>query len=124
MDRRSRMLNILLFLPVTIGLRGTNPSGGAMKKIPTALGILALGLLSFPAISFSEQQQVTGQKSVTFPQSDKCTTNTPCRNVMGEITRIEESYWIKTPEGRETHLKVTKDTKMEGLPKIGDSIAA
>lgn len=96
-----------------------------MKKTQVILGMLALGLLSFPAVSFSEEQQnVTGQKSIAFPKSDKCTTNSPCRNVMGEVTRIEESYWVKLPDGRETHLKVSKDTKMEGLPKVGDSIAA
>ena len=97
-----------------------------MNKTYTVLGILALGLLSSPTISLSEQQQqnVTGQRSIAFPKSDKCTTNTPCRNVMGEVTRIEESYWVKTPDGRETHLRVSKDTKMEGLPKVGDSIAA
>lgn len=93
------------------------------------VGIVALSLLSVPAILFAEQEvmqqkNVTGQKAITFPQSDKCSTNSPCNNVMGEILRIEESYWIKTPDGGETHLKVSKDTKMEGLPKIGDTIAA
>jgi hypothetical protein len=44
--------------------------------------------------------------------------------VTGEIFRIEESYWVKSPEGKETHMKVTRDTKMEGLPKVGDNIAA
>ncbi|MGH7232215.1 MAG: hypothetical protein ACREJU_12765 [Nitrospiraceae bacterium] len=95
-----------------------------MRKTQIVLSVLALGLLSFPAVSLSEQQQVTGQKSVAFPQSDKCTANSPCRNITGEITRIEESYWIKLADGREAHLKVSKDTKMEGLPKVGDSIAA
>ena len=93
-------------------------------KTYTILGIAALGLLSLPAVSFGERQTVTGEKSVAFPQSDKCSTNSPCQNVTGELLRIEESYWIKTPEGGETHLKVTKDTKMKGLPKVGDSIAA
>ncbi len=96
-----------------------------MKKICMILGIFVVCLLSLPAVSLSEEQpNVTGQKAINFPNSDKCTTNTPCRNVMGEITRIEESYWIKMPDGRESHLRVSKDTKMEGLPKVGDSIAA
>lgn len=95
-----------------------------MKKA-YMLGIVALGLLGIPSVSLSEpQQNVTGQQAVAFPKSEKCSTNSPCRNVMGEVMRIEESYWIKTPEGRETHLKVMKDTKMDGLPKVGDSIAA
>ena len=101
-----------------------------MRKSYTMVGIVALGMLSLPAILLGEeektmgQKNVTGQKAVAFPQSDKCSTNSPCSNVMGEILRIEESYWIKTPDGGETHLKVSKDTKMEGLPKIGDTIAA
>lgn len=101
-----------------------------MRKSHTMVGIVALSLLSVPAILLGGEEQapvqknVTGQKAVAFPQSDKCTTNSPCRNVMGEILRIEESYYIKTPDGGETHLKVSKDTKMEGLPKVGDTIAA
>lgn len=101
-----------------------------MKKSHIMVGVVALGMLSVPLISFGGeekspvQKNVTGQKGITFPQSDKCSTNSPCRNVMGEILRIEESYYIKTPDGGETHLKVSKDTKMEGLPKVGDTIAA
>jgi hypothetical protein len=44
--------------------------------------------------------------------------------VTGKIMRIEESYWIRNSEGGETHLKVTRDTKMENLPKVGDIIGA
>ena len=96
-----------------------------MKKPCAMLGICAVCVLTLPVLSLSEgQPNVTGHKAVTFPNSDKCTTNAPCRNVVGEVTRIEESYWIKMPDGRETHLKVSKDTKMKDLPKVGDSIAA
>ena len=101
-----------------------------MRKSHTMVGIVALSLLSLPAILLGGeekapvQKNVTGQKAIAFPQSDKCSMNSPCRNVMGEILRIEESYYIKTPDGVETHLKVSKDTKMEGLPKVGDTIAA
>lgn len=93
-------------------------------KIYAILGIAACGLLSGPALSFSQDQPVTGEKSVAFPPSTNCSTNSPCRNVTGEILRIEESYWIKSPEGAETHMKVTRDTKMEDVPKVGDKIAA
>jgi hypothetical protein len=88
------------------------------------IGIAVSVLLGWPLLSAGQEAAVTGEKSVTFPLSAKCTANSPCRNVMGEITRIEESYWITTPEGRETHLKVTRDTKMDQLPKVGDRIAA
>jgi hypothetical protein len=90
------------------------------------LGMMAWGLLIFPVMSFG--QTVTGEKSVAFPQTSPqtytCSTNSPCRNITGQILRIEESYWVRTPEGGETHLKVTRDTKMEDLPKVGDNIAA
>lgn len=59
-----------------------------------------------------------------FPATEKCTTSSPCTNVAGEITRIEESYWIRTPNGREIHLKVTGDSHMKEIPQVGDNIAA
>lgn len=96
-----------------------------MKRPPFVLGILAASALGFPGISLSEQQAVTGEKSVVFPQSTNCTANSACRNVVGEIARMEgSSYWIKMADGREIKLNVTKDTKMEGHPILGDSIAA
>lgn len=88
------------------------------------IGMAFSVLLSWPLLAAGQEAAVTGEKSVNFPLSAKCTANSPCRNVTGEITRIEESYWITTPEGRETHLKVTSDTRMEQLPKVGDRIAA
>jgi len=93
-------------------------------RIHMILGITACGLLSLPSLSFSQDQAVTGEKSVAFPPSYRCTTNSPCSNITGEILRIEESYWIQGPEGAETHLKVTRDTRMEEVPKVGDKIAA
>jgi hypothetical protein len=94
-----------------------------MNKRYTMLGIATWGLLSLPSVALSQEVPVTGDKSVAFPPSYKCSTSTPCTNVTGEITRIEETYWVRTSEGREIHLKVTKDTKMEDLPKVGDNIA-
>jgi exosome complex RNA-binding protein Csl4 len=44
--------------------------------------------------------------------------------VTGEIIRIDEAYWIKTPDGLETRLKVTDDTKMNSPLKKGDKVAA
>ena len=88
------------------------------------IGMAISVLLSWPILATGQESAVTGEKSVNFPLSFKCSANSPCRNITGEITRIEESYWITTPEGKETHLKVTRDTKMDQLPKVGDSIAA
>lgn len=66
----------------------------------------------------------THQLTPKFPKSDKCSTSSPCRDVVGEIVRIEENYWIKMPNGNETHMRVTGDTKMESRVKVGDPIAA
>jgi exosome complex RNA-binding protein Csl4 len=44
--------------------------------------------------------------------------------VTGEVIRVEEAYWIKTPTGLETRLKVTDDTKMNSRLKKGDKVAA
>ena len=93
-------------------------------KPPMLIGMALSVLLSWPLLSTGQEPAITGEKSVNFPLNYKCSANSPCRNVTGEITRIEESYWITTPEGGETHLKVTRDTKMDQLPKVGDKIAA
>jgi len=93
-------------------------------KTRTIILIATCGLLSLPSLAFSQDQPVTGDKLVVFPPSFKCSTNSPCRNLTGEILRIEESYWIQGPEGEETHVRVTRDTKMAELPKVGDKIAA
>jgi hypothetical protein len=93
-------------------------------RIHMIVGIAACGLMSLPSLALSQDQPVTGQKSVVFPHNVKCSTNSPCHNITGKIVRIEESYWIHDPEGGETHLRVTRDTKMEEEPKVGDKIAA
>ena len=96
-------------------------------KTSTILEIALCGLLTLPTLALSQEQAFTGEKSLTFPDTYNtytCTVNSPCRNVTGKIMRIEESYWIRNSEGGETHLKVTRDTKMENLPKVGDIIGA
>ena len=93
-------------------------------KTHMMVGIAACGLLSLPSLTFSQDQPVTGDKSVVFPENYKCSTNSPCRNITGEILRIEESYWVQAPGGGETHVRVTRETKMEDVPKVGDKIAA
>ena len=99
------------------------------------LGLLTIGLLSMgiPAVSQSQERSTTGsapdqaniQSSMpAFPPSDKCSTSSPCRNVEGEIVKIEESYWIKQPNGIESHIRVKPNTKIGSRVKVGDSIAA
>jgi hypothetical protein len=60
----------------------------------------------------------------TFAPNPNCTRSTPCENVIGEILRIEESYWVRTADGREIHMRVSADSKMKELPKVGDTVAA
>ena len=95
--------------------------------------MLALAvLLSGPTLSYGVEQTTTTsppQSTIqgtlpAFPPSDKCSTSAPCRNVAGEIVKIEESYWIQQPDGTQTHIRVKSDTKIESRVKVGDSIAA
>jgi hypothetical protein len=101
-------------------------------KIHIGLAVLAASLFSVPIISLSQERTTEGshpQAAVqstmpVFPPSGKCSTSTPCRNVEGEIVKIEESYWIKQPNGMESHIRVKPHTKIESRVKVGDSIAA
>lgn len=101
-------------------------------KILIASTILIAGVglvggmgLSLPAAAEEHAtSSATHQMSPKFPQSDKCSASSPCQNVIGEITKVEESYWIKMPNGNETHMRVSADTKMDARVKVGDAIAA
>ncbi|HET9131588.1 MAG TPA: hypothetical protein VFO86_11600 [Terriglobia bacterium] len=98
--------------------------------IGTTVLIAGIGLvggmsLSLPAAAEEHStSSSTHQLTPKFPKSDKCSTSSPCRDVVGEIIRIEENYWVKLPNGNETHMRVTPDTKIESRVKVGDPIAA
>lgn len=96
--------------------------------IGSTIIIAALGLGGGLGISLSaaEEHSTSDATQLTpkFPKSDKCSTSSPCRDVIGEIVRIEESYWIKMPNGHETHMRVSPETKIESRLKVGDSVAA
>lgn len=89
-------------------------------------GVFAVAFTSL--VSFSpaqaEQGQQSGMETVKFPKNDQCTTNQPCRTVMGEIVRVEETYVLKQPNGAEVHVNVEPETKVSGLHKEGDKVAA
>ena len=98
-----------------------------------AIGAAFLALVAVPSGSWGEENVVISPKEGVvnpkapmpeFPPTPNCTTSSPCRNVLGEIVRIEESYWIKEADGSELHIKSNKETKLDMLPKIGDKIAA
>lgn len=104
-----------------------------LQKSHIGLGVLTVGLLSVPAVSLSQERTTTGpapdrtsiqSEMPAFPPSDKCSTSSPCRNVEGQIVKIEESYWIKQPDGMESHIRVKPHTKIDSRVKVGDSIAA
>jgi hypothetical protein len=88
------------------------------------LGAIALGPI--PAGAQEQERVLTNPPAVAadIPPSRACTKSSPCQNLTGQITRIEESYWVRTPEGGETHLRVTPETRVDALLKRGDSIAA
>ena len=94
-----------------------------MKRQPI-LGLMLAGLCCLPSVSLGEEQTTTPPPQATFPPSDKCTTASPCRNVTGEVIKIEESYWIQFPNGQQTHIRVKPDTKIDSRVKVGDNIAA
>jgi hypothetical protein len=98
-----------------------------------AIGAALLGVVAVPAGSWGEEDVVTDPHEgienpkatmLEFPPTPNCTVSTPCRNVLGEIVRIEESYWIRQPNGNELHFKSDKETKLDLLPKVGDKVAA
>lgn len=99
-----------------------------MKKHIALMVILStvIVLVSSPSLGVAEDQVLANPPVVApaIPPSRACTKSSPCENVTGEIIRIDEAYWIKTPDGLETRLKVTDDTKMNSPLKKGDKVAA
>lgn len=93
-------------------------------KTEVNLGLILVGLCCMPLVAFGDEQTTTAPPQATFPPSARCSTTTPCRNVTGEVVKIEESYWIQFPNGQQTHIRVKPDTKIESRVMVGDSIAA
>lgn len=101
-----------------------------MNRI-TVFRMLALPVLLTPlfwvtqSVSAQTGEPGTVQGTIpAFPGSEKCTTSQPCRNITGEIVKIEESYWISQPNGVQSHVRVVPGTKIESRVKVGDSVAA
>ena len=96
--------------------------------IASTILIAGVGLVGGMGLALAaaedSQSQTHHELSPKFQQSDKCSTSSPCSDVVGEIIRIEENYWIKMPDGKETHMRVSADTKMDARVKVGDPIAA
>ncbi|MDR4469453.1 MAG: hypothetical protein MRJ68_14350 [Nitrospira sp.] len=100
-----------------------------MKFLQLAI-LPAFALIAVPSFSSAEsgqgQQSQAGQsmETVKFPKNDNCTANQPCRTVTGEIIRVEETYVLKQLNGSEIHVNVEPETKVRGLHKEGDKVAA
>ncbi len=93
-------------------------------KVLQLSGAVAIGLIALLSVSFAQAEQGQGMSTVKFPPNDACTTNQPCRTVMGEIVRVEETYVLKQPNGSEVHVNVEPQTNVRGLHKEGDKVAA
>jgi hypothetical protein len=79
-----------------------------------------MALLAFsglPIVAWGQEFTITARPQATFPPSANCTTASPCRNVTGEVIKIEESYWIQLPNGQQTHIRVKPDTKIDSRVK-------
>ena len=95
-------------------------------QVGLAMVFAAFVLSPLPGSSQEQEKVLTNPQTVApnIPPSRACTKSSPCQNLTGQITRIEESYWVRTPDGREIHLRVTPDTRVNSIVKMGDSIAA
>jgi len=96
-----------------------------------AISVVTAMMLCFPLVASSEDRGPQGENLMANPasgtefvSSSKCTGHSPCQNITGEVLRIEESYLIREANGREISMKVTRDSHMTALPKVGNSIAA
>lgn len=100
----------------------------AQRGIFSAVLITTVIFGAAPSFGVTEEQEPVISNpqapAPAFPPSRACTKSSPCQNVTGEVIKVEEAYWIKTPTGLETRLKVTDDTKMNAPLKKGDKIAA
>ena len=100
-------------------------------KTRFTISLVTAMMLCFPLVASSEDRSPQGENLMAnpasgteFASSAKCTANSPCQNITGEVLRIEETYFIRETNGRESSMKVTHDSNMTALPNVGDSIAA
>ena len=98
-----------------------------MKTRFTISVIIAM-MLGVPLAARSDPQgenlSANPASGTEFASSAKCTGQSPCQNITGEVVTITETYLIRESNGRESSMKVTRDSNMKALPKVGDSIAA
>jgi hypothetical protein len=88
------------------------------------IGFASMTWCCMVGVSLGQETPVVPPPQATFPPSENCTANTPCKNVTGEVVKIEESYWVQLSDGTQTHVRVKPNTKIDSRIKVGDSIAA
>jgi hypothetical protein len=61
-----------------------------------AIMFAAIVLGPLPVGSQEQERVLTNPPTVApnIPPSRACTKSSPCQNLTGQITRIEESYWV------------------------------
>ena len=102
--------------------------GDSTMNTRLAVSVVIAMMLGVPLVARSEPQgEHLGANPATgteFASTVKCTGQSPCQNITGEVLTIEETYLIRESNGREIRMTVTRETNMKELPKVGDSIAA
>jgi len=97
-------------------------------KSRSRISMLMVMTLGIPLVGLSNAQgeplAPNPASGTEFASTAKCTANSPCQNVTGEVLTIQELYLIREADGRETRMTVTRESRMQELPKVGDSIAA
>lgn len=92
------------------------------------LGVITAMILCVPLVVRADPQdemlKANPASGTRFATTTACTERSPCQNITGEVLRIEETYLIRETNGRESSMKVTRASRMEALPNVGDSIAA
>jgi hypothetical protein len=104
---------------------------GKIMTTKFTISVVTAMMLCFPFVARSEDRGPQDEHPVAdpasgtkFSSSSACTESSPCQNITGEVLKIEERYLVRESNGREISMKVTRDTHMKALPKVGDSIAA
>jgi hypothetical protein len=102
-----------------------------IMKRKFTISVVTAMMLCFPFVARSEDRSPQVENPVADPASgtefsstSACTGSSPCQNITGEVLKIEETYLVRESNGREISMKVTRDSHMKALPKVGDSIAA
>ena len=97
-------------------------------KTRLAIGVVTAMMLCVPLVARAEPQdenlKANPASGTEFATTTKCTGQSPCQNITGEVLKIEETYLIRETNGREISMKTTRDSHMKAQPNVGDSIAA